>query len=109
MRLAKALLVEDCKAADMPRLLPRVVPAHAGRPIATDVHLLHQMPLQLLQLRHWWLWIPARASLGRDDSEYGERLLSPSIHRQRNLIVDQRVERGLHIDLGVDHAGLLQR
>src|SRR5229473_6796748 len=32
-----------------------------------------------------------------------------SIRRQRNLIVDQRVERCLDVDLGVDHAGLLQR
>ena len=32
-----------------------------------------------------------------------------SIRRQRNLVVDQRVERRLDVDLGVDHAGLLQR
>src|SRR3979490_1527739 len=31
------------------------------------------------------------------------------IRRQRNLIVDQRVQRGLDVDLGVDDAGLLQR
>jgi hypothetical protein len=32
-----------------------------------------------------------------------------SIRRQRNLIVDQRIECGLDVDLGVDHPGLLQR
>ena len=32
-----------------------------------------------------------------------------SIRRQRDLVVDQRIERRLHIDLGVDDAGLLQR
>ena len=39
----------------------------------------------------------------------GERVRLYSIRRQRNLVVDQRVERGLDVDLGVDHAGLLQR
>src|ERR1700687_1825376 len=32
-----------------------------------------------------------------------------SIRRQRNLVVDQRVERCLDVDLGLDHPGLLQR
>jgi hypothetical protein len=32
----------------------------------------------------------------------------PSIRRQRNLIVDQRVQRCLDVDFGVDDAGLLQ-
>src|SRR4051794_26851106 len=31
-----------------------------------------------------------------------------SIRRQRDLVVDQSIERCLHIDLGIDHAGLLQ-
>src|SRR5258706_10267106 len=31
-----------------------------------------------------------------------------SIRRQRNLIVDQGIERRLDVDLGVDDAGLLQ-
>jgi len=30
------------------------------------------------------------------------------IRRQRDLVVDQRIERRFHIDLGVDYAGLLQ-
>src|SRR5258705_11836432 len=33
----------------------------------------------------------------------------PSIRRQRDLVVDQRIERGLDVDLCVDDAGLLQR
>src|SRR5260370_27672808 len=32
-----------------------------------------------------------------------------SIRRQRILVVDERVERRLDVELGVDHAGLLQR
>src|SRR3954465_9662102 len=31
-----------------------------------------------------------------------------SIRRQRDLVVDQRIKRRLDVDLGVDHAGLLQ-
>ena len=31
-----------------------------------------------------------------------------SIRRQRDLVVDQGIQRRLHINLGVDHAGLLQ-
>ena len=31
------------------------------------------------------------------------------MRRQRNLVVDQAIERCLDVDLGVDHAGLLQR
>jgi hypothetical protein len=31
------------------------------------------------------------------------------IRRQRDLVVDQGIQRRLHVDLGVDDAGLLQR
>src|SRR6185312_4587536 len=39
----------------------------------------------------------------------GRRAAGVSVRRQRNLIVDQRIERGLDVDLAVDHPGLLQR
>src|SRR5206468_4214104 len=38
----------------------------------------------------------------------GGRERAPSIRWQRHLVVDQRIQRRLHIDLGVDDAGLLQ-
>src|SRR5947208_13924415 len=38
----------------------------------------------------------------------GERVKS-SIRWQRNLIVDQRIQRGLDVGLGLDDAGLLSR
>jgi hypothetical protein len=46
-----------------------VVPAKAG----THNHrcsLLPWMPLQLSPNKRRWLWVPARASLGRDDVDY---------------------------------------
>ena len=42
------------------------------------------------------------------ETPFAARRPVSSIRRQRNLIVDQRIERGLDVDLGVDHAGLLQ-
>src|ERR1700753_3724539 len=48
-------------------------------------------------------------SLGRDDSVVVARAGSSLIRRQRNLVVDQRVQRRLDVGLAVDHAGLLQR
>src|SRR4051812_40948272 len=42
------------------------------------------------------------------DSPAGRGRVRASIRRQRDLIVDQRIQRRLDVDLGVDDAGLLQ-
>src|SRR6185437_5752654 len=39
----------------------------------------------------------------------GKRLDPGGSVRQRDAAVDQGVDRGLHVDVGLDHAGLLER
>src|SRR5271154_5100095 len=61
-----------------------------------------------------FLWHGGRP-VARGPSTYGSRLAlrlagttTKLIRRQRNLVINKSVERGLDVDLGVDHPGLLQ-
>src|SRR5947208_16512893 len=49
------------------------------------------------------------AAYGSLLSQGRRQYFPPSIRRQRDLVVDQRIQRCLDVDLGIDDAGLLQR
>ena len=54
---------------------------------------------------------PRHSSAPRREERHGLRCVrgAASIRWQRDLVVDQRIQRAFDVDLGVDHAGQLQR
>ena len=45
----------------------------------------------------------------RDETVFDHSVRAALVRRQRHLVVDQGIQRRLHIDLRIHHAGLLQR
>src|SRR6476660_5514624 len=104
MAIARTLLARDCKLANGREARPRAMHGSIR-------HARASTSFSLQRPRRGWPGhrrAEATPSFGRLCPAMALNRYPLSIRRQRHLVVDQAVECGLDVDLGVDHAGLLQ-